>query len=74
MLFRSAEYVLKMLPHDTHDHDRFIRPAELARLARDAGLALHCISGLTYHPLTRRYALSSDTDVNYLVACRKPAA
>ena len=69
----GAEYVLGLLPKGTHEYARFIRPSELARWARDAGLQLDASRGLQYNPLTRRYWLSGDTSVNYMVACRKPA-
>jgi 2-polyprenyl-6-hydroxyphenyl methylase/3-demethylubiquinone-9 3-methyltransferase len=70
----GAEYVLKLLPRGTHEFARFIRPAELARWIRDAGLDVVQFKGMAYNPLTRRYWLSGDTSVNYLVACRKPLA
>ena len=69
----GAEYVLKMLPAGTHDHDRFIRPSELAAWVRDAGLSVDALAGMAYNPLTKRYSLGTDTSVNYLVACRKAA-
>lgn len=69
----GAEYLLNLLPRGTHEYARFIRPSELARHARDAGLALQALRGMEYNPLTRRYWLSGDTGVNYLVACRRPA-
>ena len=69
----GAEYVLRLLPRGTHEYARFIRPSELARWSRDAGLALQGSRGMEYNPLTRRYWLSGDTSVNYLLACRKPA-
>ncbi len=68
----GAEYLLRLLPRGTHEYARFIRPSELARWVRDAGLELQATRGLQYNPLTRRYRLSADTGVNYLVACRKP--
>jgi 2-polyprenyl-6-hydroxyphenyl methylase/3-demethylubiquinone-9 3-methyltransferase len=67
----GAEYVLKLLPKGTHDYERFIRPSELARWCRDAGLSLEGSKGMEYNPFTRRYRLSQDTSVNYLIACRK---
>ncbi|MBQ0961237.1 bifunctional 2-polyprenyl-6-hydroxyphenol methylase/3-demethylubiquinol 3-O-methyltransferase UbiG [Ideonella sp. 4Y11] len=70
----GAEYLLKMLPAGTHDHHRFIRPSELSRWVRDAGLELASMRGMEYNPLTGRYWLSHDTSVNYLIACRKPLA
>ncbi len=69
----GAEHVLQLLPKGTHEYARFIRPSELARWSRDAGLDLAEAQGMQYNPLTRRYWLSGDTSVNYLVACRKPA-
>jgi 2-polyprenyl-6-hydroxyphenyl methylase / 3-demethylubiquinone-9 3-methyltransferase len=68
----GAEYLLKMLPAGTHDYARFIRPSELAGWCRDARLDLVEARGMQYNPLTRRYWLSADTSVNYLVASRKP--
>lgn len=68
----GAEYVLNLLPRGTHEFARFIRPAELARWTREAGLELVQLKGLEYNPITRRYWLSGDTSVNYMVACRKP--
>ena len=69
----GAEHVLELLPKGTHEYARFIRPSELARWCRDAGLDLADTRGMEYNPLTRRYKLSGDTSVNYLIACRKPA-
>ena len=69
----GAEHVLKMLPKGTHEYARFIRPSELARACRDAGLSVQTTRGMEYNPLTERYWLSSDTSVNYLFACRKSA-
>ncbi|MDZ5459059.1 bifunctional 2-polyprenyl-6-hydroxyphenol methylase/3-demethylubiquinol 3-O-methyltransferase UbiG [Azohydromonas lata] len=68
----GAEYVLKLLPRGTHEYEKFIRPSELARWCRDAGLELQRTRGLEYNPFTRHYALSNDTSVNYLFALRKP--
>jgi 2-polyprenyl-6-hydroxyphenyl methylase / 3-demethylubiquinone-9 3-methyltransferase len=67
----GAEYLLRLLPRGTHEYAKFIRPSELARWARDAALALHGTRGMEYNPLTKRYALSDNTSVNYLLACRK---
>jgi 2-polyprenyl-6-hydroxyphenyl methylase/3-demethylubiquinone-9 3-methyltransferase len=67
----GAEYVLNLLPKGTHEYAKFIRPSELARYARDAGLELQQTKGLEYNPLTRRYWLSGNTSVNYMLAMRK---
>lgn len=68
----GAEYVLQMLPKGTHEYARFLKPSELAQCCRNAGLELQASRGLAYNPLTQRYSLGSDTDVNYLLACRRP--
>ncbi|MGH8708995.1 MAG: bifunctional 2-polyprenyl-6-hydroxyphenol methylase/3-demethylubiquinol 3-O-methyltransferase UbiG [Burkholderiales bacterium] len=67
----GAEYVLKLLPRGTHDYARFIRPSELARWCRAAGLREVELLGMTYNPLTQRYRLGADCDVNYLLCCRR---
>ncbi len=70
----GAEYLLHLLPKGTHDYAKFIRPSELARWLRGAGLESREIIGLTYNPLTRSYRLDPrDVDVNYMVATRRPA-
>jgi len=69
----GAEHVLKLLPRGTHEYAKFLRPSELAGWCRAASLEPVATRGLEYNPLSRRYRLSADTSVNYLVACRKPA-
>ena len=69
----GAEYLLKMIPKGTHDFSAFIRPSELGRWARDAGLELLALDGIVYNPFTQQFNLSSkDIDVNYLAAFEKP--
>ena len=63
----GAEYLLQMLPKGTHDFARFIKPSELTRWCKQAGLEPDELIGMTYNPLTKRYALGNDTGVNYLV-------
>lgn len=71
----GAEYILKLLPRGTHDYGKFIRPSELGRWARAAGLDIRHMTGMTYNPITRHYRLNDrDLDVNYLVHCQKPEA
>jgi len=70
----GAEYVLGLLPRGTHEYAKFLKPSELAAFTRSAGLTSDELIGMTYNPVTRRFALEADTGVNYLLACRKPAA
>ena len=69
----GAEHLLKLLPRGTHEYAKFLRPSELAAWCRAASLEPVATRGLEYNPLSRRYRLSADTSVNYLIACRKPA-
>jgi 2-polyprenyl-6-hydroxyphenyl methylase / 3-demethylubiquinone-9 3-methyltransferase len=66
----GAEYVLNLLPKGTHDYAKFIKPSELARMARVAALNVGELIGMTYNPVTKVYALENDTDVNYIMAFR----
>ena len=69
----GAEYVLRMLPRGTHDYQKFIRPSELGQWVRAAGLQLDEMTGLHFNPLSGRYWLAANVDVNYMIACTKPA-
>ena len=69
----GAEYILNLLPRGTHDYAKFIKPSELARFCRDAGLTVNEVIGMTYNPLSKIYTLGPDTGVNYLLAARKDA-
>jgi 2-polyprenyl-6-hydroxyphenyl methylase / 3-demethylubiquinone-9 3-methyltransferase len=70
----GAEYVLNLLPRGTHEYAKFITPAELASMARAAGLTVMGTMGMTYNPLTQTYSLKPrDVDVNYLMHCVKAA-
>lgn len=70
----GAEYVLRLLPRGTHDYHKFIRPAELGRWLRAAGLDLEGMTGLHFNPLSGRYWLAPNVDVNYLLASRRTDA
>ncbi len=67
----GAEYLLRLLPRGTHDYDKFIRPAELSRYCREAGLEVTEIIGMSYNPLSKIYSLGRDTSVNYLMRTLK---
>jgi 2-polyprenyl-6-hydroxyphenyl methylase/3-demethylubiquinone-9 3-methyltransferase len=69
----GAEYIARILPRGTHEYLKFIRPSELARWARAAGLEAKDLTGISYNPLTRSFRLSSNTDVNYLAHFTRPA-
>ena len=62
----GAEYVLNLLPKGTHEYMKFIKPSELERWARHAGLTIHQFIGMHYNPLTREYRLGRGVDVNYI--------
>ncbi len=68
----GAEYVLRLLPRGTHEYEKLIKPSELARFCRAAGLDVGDMVGMSYNPFTRIYALGRDTDVNYILQAAKP--
>lgn len=67
----AAEYLLHMVPKGTHEYKTFIRPSELARWCREAGLEMRGIQGVTYHPFSKRFSLGKDIDVNYIAAFQR---
>ena len=69
----GAEYVLRLLPRGTHEYAKFLKPSELARHCRAAGLTLKSVIGMSYNPLTKVYALNNDASVNYLMHCVRDA-
>ena len=66
----GAEYILRMLPRGTHEYQKFIKPSEATAQLRSCGLQVMDISGMSYNPLSKRYSLSRDIDVNYLLTAR----
>lgn len=62
----GAEYLLNILPPQTHDYNKFIRPAELAAVLRNNCLDLQDLTGIDYKPFTRSASLCKDVNVNYL--------
>ena len=66
----GAEYILNLLPRGTHDYARFIKPSELARFCREAGLDISDITGMSYNPFNKVYSLGRDTSVNYIISCQ----
>lgn len=67
----GAEYVLNMLPKGTHEYEKFIKPSELSRWCRRAGLQVEEVIGMSYNPLSKIYALSPDVSVNYIIRAVK---
>jgi 2-polyprenyl-6-hydroxyphenyl methylase/3-demethylubiquinone-9 3-methyltransferase len=67
----GAEFILGMLPKGTHDYARFIRPAELAASCREYSISPMRMRGMSYNPLNKRFDLTDDLSVNYLVHGQK---
>ena len=67
MMILGAEYIMNMVPRGTHDYAKFLKPSELAKSLRKHDLSLEDISGMVYNPISKRYSLSRDTDVNYFI-------
>lgn len=68
----AAENILNLVPKGTHQHDKFIKPSEMASMARKAGLELIDSAGIEFNPLLQRYRLNHDLSINYLMAFHKP--
>ena len=70
----GAEYVANLVPRGTHEYERLLKPSEIARFARAAGLDVMDIAGLHYDPVREQCSLTTDPSVNYLMHLkRRPA-
>ncbi|WP_368485589.1 bifunctional 2-polyprenyl-6-hydroxyphenol methylase/3-demethylubiquinol 3-O-methyltransferase UbiG [Pseudoalteromonas sp. SD03] len=69
----GAEKLLKMVPEGTHDHKKFIKPAQLIAWAEQAGLKVRASAGLSYNPLSKQYTMNDDVSVNYMLHFEKLA-
>ena len=67
----GAEYILNMLPKGTHDYAKFIKPSELSRWCKQAGLEPAELLGMSYNPFSQTYSLGQDTSVNYLIRTQR---
>lgn len=67
----GAEYVLGWLPRGTHDWKKFITVNEMKAGIAGAGLTLKELAGVSYNPLTDKWSLSGDTDVNYMALAER---
>lgn len=68
----AAENLLNLVPKGTHQHEKFIKPSELATMARNAHLELIDSAGIEFNPLLNSYRLNEDLSINYLMAFKKP--
>lgn len=68
----AAEHILRIIPKGTHTYKDFIKPSELSQTARSVGLTLKGMTGIEYNPLSQRFRLGEDIDVNYIVAFQRP--
>ncbi len=66
----AGEYILNLLPRQTHDYDKFIKPHELCQWLRDVDFKVLDLKGIAYNPFTRASMLQSSVAMNYLVACQ----
>lgn len=68
----GAEYILKWVPKGTHDWNKFLHPQQIAMFLDGTPLMPEPAVGVSYNPLTAQWALSNDTDVNYMVVASYP--
>jgi 2-polyprenyl-6-hydroxyphenyl methylase/3-demethylubiquinone-9 3-methyltransferase len=73
MAIVGAEYIARLVPRGTHEYDRLLKPSEIARFARAAGLSVVDIAGMKYDPLREQCSLTTDPSVNYLMHLRRHA-
>ena len=62
---------MKLFPRGTHDYQKFIKPSELAKWIRYSRLIQKETIGLSYNPISNKYWLGKDIQVNYMVHATK---
>ena len=72
MAIVGAEYLLNLVPKGTHEYAKLIKPAELSRWIRASHLHLEELTGVHYNPITERFFMGGNVDVNYFAVCKKP--
>lgn len=68
----GAEHILRWLPKGTHQYEKLVRPEEIEQPLNAEGLSILEINGVFYNPLKDVWALSNDTDVNYMMLAERP--
>lgn len=71
MTILGAEILTRIVPRGTHEWEKYISPDDLVKIVRESGLKVINVQGFKYHPLTNKMTETTDTSVNYMVACRK---
>lgn len=67
----GAEYILGIVPKNTHDHKKFIRPSEIAAQLRRSDCQLQEMQGIKYNPLNKQAGLCDSIEVNYILSASK---
>ena len=70
----GAEYILRWLPAGTHDWSKFLRPDEIRGFLADAHVGVDGPFGVVFNPLTGRWSVTGDADVNYMMTVVRDAA
>ena len=70
----GAEYILRWLPRGTHDWKKFIKPVEILEFLQGEPVSIAGPFGVSFDPLSGRWAPSGDTQVNYMMTIDKSAA
>jgi 2-polyprenyl-6-hydroxyphenyl methylase/3-demethylubiquinone-9 3-methyltransferase len=70
----GAEYVLGWLPRGTHDWSKFLRPEEIRGFLEGEAVEVQGPFGVQYNPLSDRWSLSGDVDVNYMMTVTRSRA
>ena len=67
----GAEYILSILPKGTHKYEKFIKPSEFSKILRSNDLIVEDIKGISFNLLSNKFFESNNTDINYIIHCKK---
>lgn len=63
-----AEYMLRIIPMETHSWTKFIKPAELQNLLADFELEIRLLNGISYKVMLNDFILDQNLSMNYAVS------
>ena len=70
----AAEYILRWLPPETHDWNKFLKPEELCAFLSGSEVEIEGPFGLSFNPLSGQWSRGNDARVNYMMVVTKAAA
>jgi len=67
----GAEYVLRLLPKGTHQYAKLVKPSELQRHLKAAGMGDTVMTGVAFNPFARKASTTWHRWINYMCVAQR---